>query len=134
MPKQLVDQGGFVLLGTALSPASLFDGTQVHQASLVRTLTTVDMTASGDAYPREVPLRRQYELTGTLYVDGAGVFDLGDTCWATYCAQHTNQSNALDQVLFQGEVVVLRVADTQQQGNWETQDITLRSTGTPTIG
>ncbi len=131
MPKQLVDQGGLLLLGAPLSPAGLFDGTKVHQATLVRMLTVVDMTASGDTHAREAPLRRHYELSGTLYTDGVGAFALGDTCWATYYSRHAT-SGALDKVLFAGAVVVTKVADTQTQGEYETQEITVRSTGTPT--
>jgi len=133
MPKQVVDQGGFFILGTEQDHNSLFGGTRVQQAGLTRTLTTVDVTASGDEYPSVKPLRRSYELSGTAYLDGSSLFSLGDTCYATYYSQHTT-AGALDQVLFQGWVVVLRVGDSQQQGGYETQEIALRSTGTPAVG
>jgi hypothetical protein len=127
MAKEVVDQGGFIQLSGGGS-GGLFDGTGVQQASLVRTITTVDVTASGDTHTVEKPLRRSYELTGTAYLDGSNLFSLGDTCTATYYAQ------SFGTPLFQGVVLVTRVSDLQQQGGFETQSIALRSTGTPTVG
>ena len=136
MPKELVARGGFLLLGSESEPAGLFDGRCVRAATLQRTVTCVDVTASGDAWRSERPVRSQYELSGTAYLDGGsgqGLFALGDTCWATYYSQHS-ASSQLDRVLFQGPVVVTRVSDQQSQGDYEVQEITLRSSGAPAVG
>jgi len=136
MPKELVARGGFLLLGSESEPAGLFDGRCVRSATLQRTVTCVDVTASGDAWRSEKPIRGQYELSGTAYLDrgsDGGLFALGDTCWATYYTQHA-ASGQLDRILFQGAVVVTRVSDHQSQGDYETQEIALRSTGTPAVG
>ena len=134
MGKQIVDKSGFLLLGTSADPDSLFDGTQVKQASLTLTSKIATAQAVGEAYADEAVVSKSYEISGTAYYpsDGAhSLFAVGDTCHATYYAQHA-ASGALDKVLFAGPVVVTKVADTQQQGEFETQEISVRSTGTPT--
>ena len=135
MAKQIVDQGGFLLLGTANDPDSLFDGTQVKQATLTLTTRTASAQAIGEAYADEAVVSRGYELSGTaFYTDGdtRKLFAVGDACVATYYSQ-SRTAGALDQILFQGPVVVTRVADSQTQGEFETQEIALRSSGAPTV-
>ncbi|MBI2298398.1 MAG: hypothetical protein HYU66_05500 [Armatimonadetes bacterium] len=128
MGKQLVADGGFLVLAPVGGPV-LFDGLTLQHASLTRTIQTADSTASGDGYRSELPIRRGYELAATAYADVAHglLFALGDICTALY----QTQSGA---VLFWGNALVVHVADTQQQGGYEMQEIALRSTGTPTVG
>lgn len=125
MAKERVDQGGFLTLGGSPNGDDLFDGTVVAQATLTRSVTTIDLTGSGDAYRIEKPLRRAYELSGTAYLDGGSLFALGDTCYARYASQREVSGELA--VLFSGEVVVVRVSDAQQQGNYETQEIAMAS-------
>ena len=135
MAKHIVDRAGFLLLGTTADPDSLFDGAQVKHATLTLNSRTATAQAIGDDYTEEAVVGKSYELSGTAYLaDTAGrqLFAVGDTCQATYYSQHAT-SGVLDQVLFQGPVVVTKVSDTQTQGDYETQDITLHSTGTPTV-
>jgi len=134
MPKQIVDQGGFLLLGTTQGPDSLFDGTQVKQATLTLTTKTASAQAIGEDYADEAVVSRSYELSGTAFyteADTRKLFAVGESCVATYYSQRRN-AGALDQILFQGPVVVTRVADAQTQGEYETQEIALRSAGAPT--
>lgn len=133
MAKEVVDSGGFLLLGTEADPDSLFDGTQVKQATLTLTSRTATAQAIGEAYADEAVVSKSYEITGTAYYedgDTQKLFAVGDTCWATYYSQ-SETAGALDQILFHGEVVVTRVSDAQTQGEFETQEIAVRSTGTP---
>jgi hypothetical protein len=130
MAKQVVDSGGFLLLGTTGDTESLFDGTQVKQATLTLTSRTATAQAIGEAYADEAVVSKSYEISGTAYYESADaekLFGVGDTCLATYYSQGDTPA-----ILFQGDVVVTRVADSQTQGEFETQEIAVRSTGTPT--
>ncbi|MBI2298399.1 MAG: hypothetical protein HYU66_05505 [Armatimonadetes bacterium] len=136
MAKQVVDTGGFLLLGTSQDPDSLFDGTQVKQATLTLTTRTATAQAIGEGYADEAVVSRSFEIAGTAFyteADTQKLFAVGDGCYATYYSQSESGSPAaLDQILFQGNVVVTKVSDTQSQGEYETQEISVRSTGTPT--
>jgi hypothetical protein len=105
----------------------------VKQATLTLTTTTASAQAIGEGYADEAIVSRSYEISGTaFYGDGdtQKLFAVGETCYATYYSQSTN-AGSLDQVLFEGNVVVTKVSDSQTQGEYETQDITVKSTGTP---
>ena len=82
MGKQIVDKSGFLLLGTSADPDSLFDGTQVKQASLTLTSKIATAQAVGEAYADEAVVSKSYEISGTAYYpsDGAhSLFAVGDT-------------------------------------------------------
>ncbi|MBI2303082.1 MAG: hypothetical protein HYU66_29595, partial [Armatimonadetes bacterium] len=67
MAKQIVDKSGFLLLGTVSTPGSLFDGTQVKQATLTLTTRTAVAQAIGEGYADEAVVSKSYEISGTAY-------------------------------------------------------------------
>ncbi|MBI2298805.1 MAG: hypothetical protein HYU66_07630 [Armatimonadetes bacterium] len=86
--------------------------------------------AIGEGYADEAVVSKSYEISGTAYCGGDSFFAVGDTCHATY---YTQVGSSLTTKLFEGGVVVTRAADHQTQGDFETQEISLRSTGSPTV-
>lgn len=126
MSKVLCDSGGTIQydLGGGLTYA----GGSLSDASLIETLALAAGQAMEDLYAEERIVSRSFELSGTLLLraaDGAGFFN-GLRGTAAYYSQNGT-------CLFSGPVIVTRRGDTQRQGAFETQQITLRSSGTPTV-
>ena len=130
MAKQIVNTGGALLLGSGSgAPSSYYDGTETRSNTLTKTITTTDAQAVGDEYPESEVTRRSFEISGTVFATvagGGGLFSIGDSCYATYKSQNGT-------TLFAGNCKVTSITDGQSQGEYETQDISLRSSGAPDV-
>jgi hypothetical protein len=128
MAKQIVDTGGTLLIGSGSgSPSSYYDGTETRNNGLTKTIRTAEAQAIGDEYSQTDVVGRSYELSAQVYVPSGGtsaLFAIGDTCYGTYKAQTGT-------TLFAGLCTVTSISDSQSQGDYETQNISLRSSGAP---
>ena len=129
MAYQLVDTGGFFLLGTEADPDSLFDGTGVDSGSLSRETDSVQKQCIGDSYKQDDVTGRQFQIQGDVTLpttNTGGLFAVGDTVYATYKSQ-----GATPTTLFAGDCIVKSISDRQAQGDYYSQSISLSSTGEP---
>lgn len=101
----------------------------IQSASLYEEGSGPSGQAIGESYVEEYTTIRRFSIELTRYADSTdasgGLFALGAVVVGLYESQNPDD-------MFEGDMIITRISDRQQQGDFEMQSITARSTGTPT--
>lgn len=135
----LCRSAGSFQIGTLADPDNLYGGTQLSSLTVTRVVETVEKSAFEDAYPDEAVVGYHFEITAErdYQDDDAGGLIFIPEQYATgttplYALCTTQQ--AIPVSLFAGPVVKDGARNDSSFRSFESDSISLRSTGDPDVG